>query len=189
VDDPATVPSGETPGFNQYTRYKSFGSMLKKIRNRKTKCMKRLGYDPDTTEPPQDVRDECAYNALNAYDLARELNEEEVFLYAARWLIDQSEYAVIDTSENLVVWSRVQPGGTTPYQTKQLELACGYLHDDETVYFRTVVRKARLYCARLGLDRSLSPEEAKALWTPPTERDQSSIDTLPLPAPSEPKAR
>lgn len=150
MDDESEKPSAIPSGYNQYSRFESFKSVLVRVRARKQECMQRRT-DLDLLPPIEknEVLNACSFEALDPLRLSDSLTDEEAFVYMSRWILDYFEH--IDNSENLMVWNRKNPGEVTSAQRKELRHACQQLREDRYPRFYEANEKAVRYCVSLGL--------------------------------------
>ena len=122
VADPADKPRRIPSTRGQYSRFVSFGSLLKILRERKGKCLDANHYDAQTPKRKEELQFECSTVALNPSEMAKLITDEESFLFMARWYLDY--IGAIQTSEHLVVWQRNSPEAMTRLQKSELNKAC-----------------------------------------------------------------
>jgi hypothetical protein len=144
LEDPATFLPVTPPGYHPYSRYRSFGTLLKRLRDRKGSCLDENDYDNQSEERKRELQETCSFYSVNPDLIKGLLTEEEAFLFLSRWLLDA--VGAIDCSENFVVWDQASPTAETPYQKAELERACRHLAASDYVYFRPIVRQALGYC-------------------------------------------
>ncbi|MGE0526646.1 MAG: hypothetical protein AB7G93_21120 [Bdellovibrionales bacterium] len=130
IDEPAL--DKEVKGFNQYSRYRSMISLMKKLRDFVEKC-------------PSQGRSDCAIDAVEKNPrLWESMTNEEAFIFIGRFHIDQTLYAV--NSENMVIWNEGRPGEVLRAQKEEGEKICKILRNNPATQFADVHDKAILYC-------------------------------------------
>ncbi len=144
LEDPATFLAVTPPGRHPYSRYRSFGTLLSLLRTRKGDCLERNDYDHQNEARRIELQEQCSFFAVNPALLPTLIDEEESFLFLARWLLDA--VGAIDTSEIFVVWDPKDPTKESAYQRTERERACLHLKNSDYVYFRPIVKKALEYC-------------------------------------------
>lgn len=144
VEDPLTFLPETPPGYHPYSRYRSFGTLLALLRERKGGCLDEKDFDSQDEAGKKAIQEECSFFAVNPALVKDLLDEEQAFLFLARWVLDAN--GVIDTSENFVVWDRASPTQETPYQKAELERACRHLKGSHYAHFLPIVKQALSYC-------------------------------------------
>ncbi len=158
VNDASNLPAvAVPPGPHQYSRYKSFGSAIAPLRARKGKCLTEKKFDDAKPEERQALLQTCADFAMSPNYINDAFNDEESFVFVARYFIDRLPN-VIDNSESFLVWEKEHPEATSPYIWQQLARACEVIPGFKRQYLGKLFDKAEGYCKSLPLpavDRSI----------------------------------
>lgn len=148
IEDPTDRPKYIPQGYNQWSRYVSFGKFLMGARDRKNQCLAYKNYDKLPQDQQAKVQDECSFLSLHPDYLPQVTTDEEAFLFMSRWVLGRA--GAIQNSEMFVVWDWERPETLTDEQASELGRACDFLRKSDYVHFRKMVAKSIDYCNAIG---------------------------------------